>query len=81
MRLILPFEEIGERDAPLVGGKALALARLAKAGVDVPRSGCWLSARCGERRPCAPSREGRHSQSYRSTRGNPPLGKPQCVFR
>ena len=40
MRLILSFREIGERDAPLVGGKAAALSRLSKAGVDVPAGVC-----------------------------------------
>ena len=43
MSLILPFEQITEKDRPRVGGKAYALSVMAKTGVRVP-SGVCISA-------------------------------------
>ena len=43
MTLILPIEQIGERDRPKVGGKAYALASLRKAGFNVPKALCVTS--------------------------------------
>jgi len=43
MSLILPFENITEKDRPRVGGKAYALSVMAKTGVRVPSGVCIIA--------------------------------------
>jgi phosphoenolpyruvate synthase/pyruvate phosphate dikinase len=43
MSLILPFEQITEKDRPRVGGKAYALSVLARTGVRVPSGVCIIA--------------------------------------
>ena len=43
MSLILPFEQIIEKDRPRVGGKAYALSVMAKTGARVPSGVCIIA--------------------------------------
>jgi len=43
MSLILPFEQIIEKDRPRVGGKAYALSVMAKTGAKVPSGVCIIA--------------------------------------